>query len=120
MAQRLVRKICPDCKEEYEPEYRKLIALGMAKKEIEKTTFYRGAGCRSCKNTGYRGRLGIFELMVMNRTLRGLAFEKAETSKIREQAINDGMHTLVRDGIRKIVAGETSVEEVLRAARTAE
>jgi len=120
MAQRLVRKICPDCKEPYEPEYGKLLAVGMTRKEIESTTFYHGAGCRSCKNTGYRGRIGIFELMVMSHTLRELAFSGATTDRIREQAINDGMHTLVRDGIRKIVAGITTVDEVLRAARTVE
>ena len=118
MAQRLIRKICPDCIEKYEPEYGKLIAVGMTKREIEGTTFYHGAGCRSCKNTGYRGRIGIFELMVMNHTLREMTFNGTTTEKLREQAINDGMHTLVRDGVRKITGGVTTVEEILRAAKT--
>ena len=120
MAQRLVRKICPDCKEEYEPEYSALLGIGMTKKQIENTTFYHGAGCRSCKQTGFRGRVAIFELMVMNHALRELTFNGATTEEIRKQAINDGMHTLVRDGIRKIAAGITTIEEILRTARTVE
>ncbi len=120
MAQRLIRKICPDCKQPYEPEYGKLLAVGMTKREIEGTTFYHGAGCRSCKQTGYRGRIGVFELMVMNHTLREMTFNGTTTEKLREQAINDGMHTLVRDGIRKITTGVTTVDEILRAAKTTE
>ncbi|MFA4985533.1 MAG: ATPase, T2SS/T4P/T4SS family [Candidatus Brocadiia bacterium] len=120
MAQRLVRKVCPDCREQYEPEYAKLIAIGMTKREIEQATFFHGRGCRSCKQTGYRGRIGVFELMVMNTKIREMAFRKTTTDQIREQAIADGMHTLIRDGIRKVTSGVTTVDEILSAARTAE
>jgi len=120
MAQRLVRRICPECKQEYEPEPRLLHFLGIKPEDAAERTFYRGAGCPHCKDTGYFGRIGIFELMEMNSKLRELAFRREPTSAIRKQARLSGMLTLQEDGVRKVFAGITTVEEVVRTAHRVE
>ncbi len=114
MAQRLVRTICSGCKGAVEYEEEMLAKVGLTPEETKGITLYRGAGCDECEGTGYRGRLGIFELMEMNTELRELAFHQAPTHEMREAAINSGMTGLRGDGIRKILRGTTSVEEVLR------
>ncbi len=114
MAQRLVRRICQNCKEPYEPEPFELQAAGLAPEDVRDITFYRGAGCPECNQTGYKGRIGIFELMEMDSELREMAFHKAPTNRIRDQAVASGMRTLKQDGIRKVLQGITTIEEVLR------
>jgi len=116
MAQRLVRTICPNCKEPYEVPEGHLRAVGLAPEEVEGITFYHGAGCNRCHGTGHYGRIGIFELMEMNADLRNLTFSKAPTGEIREKARSYGMLTLREDGLRKAIQGTTTIDEVLRVA----
>jgi len=117
MAQRLIRVICKECKtvdSNPDPKWQKL--LGFKGEDLNKP-FYKGAGCNRCQNTGYRGRLGIFELMLMNSELREMAFNRAPTNKIRRVAITSGMRTLLEDGRTKILDGITTLEEVVRTAQ---
>ncbi|MFO7900843.1 MAG: ATPase, T2SS/T4P/T4SS family [Planctomycetota bacterium] len=119
MAQRLVRTTCKNCKEPVEYSERELIDAGLEPEEIQDITLYRGAGCDECHGTGYRGRLGIFEMMEMNNELQELAFNRSPTNKIREAAIHSGMKPLRRDGLRKVLRGITTLEEVNRVAAEA-
>lgn len=114
LAQRLVRVICDKCKEEYAPDDAVLRDLGVDLK----TKFYRGKGCPKCKQTGYVGRVGIFELLMVNEEIRKMIDEKASADQIREKAVKTGMKSLKDDGIEKIRAGLTTIEEVLRVTRT--
>ena len=116
MAQRLVRRICMDCREEYKPDPRLLATVGISPRDIETQTFYHGTGCRSCTNTGYKGRIGIFELMEMTNQLREMAFRREPSRIIRAQARRSGMVTLEEDGVRKILTGVTTVDEVIEVA----
>ncbi|NLW50611.1 MAG: Flp pilus assembly complex ATPase component TadA [Candidatus Brocadiaceae bacterium] len=116
MAQRLIRTICTNCKEPYEYPERQLRAVGLDPESVEGITLYRGAGCNRCNGSGYHGRLGIFELMEMNADLRNLTFAKAATGEIREKARSFGMLTLMEDGLRKVIQGVTTIDEILRVA----
>jgi general secretion pathway protein E len=116
IAQRLVRKLCPNCKKPYKPEPDVLKKLGLTAKEAEKITFYKAVGCSECLETGYQGRLAVFEVMEMTAGTAALTMSRADTAQIRTQAIKDGMVLLVQDGVRKIAQGLTSVEEVLAVA----
>jgi len=113
MAQRLVRRVCTNCKEPYKPKAVELRAVGLTEEEVSHVTFYRGTGCGECSNTGFKGRVGIFELMEMDATLRDMAFNKASTNRLRDQAVASGMRTLLQDGVRKALQGVTTIEEVL-------
>jgi type II secretory ATPase GspE/PulE/Tfp pilus assembly ATPase PilB-like protein len=93
-----------------------LRSVGLTPEEVEGITFYHGAGCTHCGGSGYRGRLGIYELMEMNADLRELVFAKAPTGEVRDKARSYGMLTLMEDGLRKAIQGMTTVEEVLRVA----
>jgi type IV pilus assembly protein PilB len=117
LAQRLVRVICPECKQEVETDLPLLRACGLTDEQIHGQTFYRGQGCDTCNGRGFRGRRAIYEVMVMNTRLRELAFDGAATDAIRNQAVLDGMHTLLMDGVRKILEGVTVPEEVLTVAK---
>ena len=114
MAQRLVRTICKNCKEPCEVSDVGLRALGLAPEDVANLTLYRGAGCPECQGTGYKGRLGIFEMMEMDGELRDMAFHRTATNKIRDQAIASGMRTLMQDGVRKVLQGVTTIDEVIR------
>ncbi|NOT00701.1 MAG: Flp pilus assembly complex ATPase component TadA [Phycisphaerales bacterium] len=115
MAQRLVRCICKECRiVDPQPDKRTLRLIGFKPGELEGKSIYKGAGCARCGNSGYRGRQGIFEIMTMNNELRELAFNRAPTSDLRKAAASTGMKTLVVDGRRKILAGITSPDELLR------
>ena len=120
MAQRLVRTICPNCKRPREYKPHELAWVGLREEEVQGVTFYEGAGCQECSSTGYKGRLGIFEMMEMTPELRELAFRKASTNKIRDEAIVSGMRTLREDGVRKVIGGLTTIEEVLRITTEAQ
>lgn len=115
VAQRLVRVICKQCKEEYHTTADMLKTLGI--KETEKVKLYRGKGCRDCKETGYRGRTAIFELLVINEKIREFVSEKASSAAIKQEAVKIGMKTLRDNGLNKAEAGITTVEEVLRATQ---
>ncbi|MCH7526434.1 MAG: Flp pilus assembly complex ATPase component TadA [Planctomycetes bacterium] len=115
MAQRLIRIICPDCKVEDPNQDRFVLKLlGFTDEELEGKTLYKGAGCARCGESGYRGRQGIFELMVMNNELRELAFKRAPMIEIRRAAKATGMRTLADDGKRKILRGITTPQEIAR------
>jgi len=111
VAQRLVRQICPKCKEEYSPTPAALEDLGL---DI-KAKFFRGKGCPLCKNTGFSGRIGIFEVLVLNETIRKMVEEKNSADAIKKKAVELGMKTLREDGLEKAKAGLTTIEEILRA-----
>lgn len=115
LAERLVRIICDKCKESFEPSAEMLAEFGLERKR--EATLYRGKGCPQCKNTGYRGRVGIFELMFMDEQIKRLVMARASTDEIREKARAGGMKTLREDGLTKVIDGRTTVEEVLKATR---
>jgi len=117
LAQRLVRVVCSKCKQPYTPSDTQLELAGITPEQAAGATFVRGKGCGSCQQSGYRGRLGIFELMRMSPRVRELAFEGAGMQVIRQQAISEGMTTLYGDGIRKVCGGITTLEEVFRVAK---
>ncbi len=114
LAQRLARTICAHCKEAFTPPVEALHRLGLKPEEGEEIVFYRGKGCDRCKGSGYKGRLGIFELMVMSEAIRELVLKGASAAQIRDQAIAEGMKTLPDDGILKVLEGVTTVDELLR------
>jgi type IV pilus assembly protein PilB len=117
MAQRLVRVICPRCKEADDPDTSELHAAGITPDQLANATFMRGRGCNHCHHTGYRGRLGIFELMRTSVGIREMIFNREPTQTIRRQARSLGMRTLLEDGINKALRGITTLEEVLSACR---
>lgn len=114
MAQRLVRCICEHCKEPHTPTHAELQLLGPSAKQIEEIQLYRGRGCTKCALTGYQGRKGIFEIFVITDEIQKMIFEKVPASALRVRAREMGMRTLREDGVRKAVAGITTVDEVLR------
>lgn len=115
MAQRLVRTICENCKESYTPTKEELEMVGLEKSKLNGNELYKGKGCSHCRNTGYHGRTGIFELITMTKEIRGLVFDNANEGVIRQKAMDDGMATLRDSGIRKVITGVTTIAEVLRS-----
>jgi general secretion pathway protein E len=113
LAQRLVRKVCKECRQAYHPEDEELIRLGIVPPKT-RPTFYRGAGCPACSQTGYRGRTGIYELLVMDDEIRRLIGMKADASAIKQAAVTKGMITLKDEGADKVFHGITTTEEVMR------
>ncbi|MGF1578104.1 MAG: GspE/PulE family protein [Gemmataceae bacterium] len=113
LAQRLVRKVCPKCKEPDTPPMHDLKAAGLTPQQIKSANFARGRGCAYCNHTGYRGRMGIFELLRMNAAMREMTFKGEPTQVIRRVARINGMRTLLEDAILKVVTGTTTLEEVL-------
>ncbi len=116
MAQRLVRKLCPLCKVPYKPTSDQLATIGLSEKDSSSITFYKPVGCDECSQTGYKGRMPVFELMEMTPDMAKLVMDRADTTLLRQQAIKDGMQLLVQDGIRRIKEGLTSIQEVLSVA----
>jgi type IV pilus assembly protein PilB len=115
LAQRLVRKLCVKCKKQYTPTETELLSVGLKAANIKTMKLYIHTGCPDCGNNGFRGRMGIYELMEMSPPLRELTFHQASTMKLREEAIlSGGMTTLQQDGVRKILSGLTTIEEILR------
>ncbi|MBC2608162.1 GspE/PulE family protein [Pelagicoccus albus] len=114
LAQRLLRKICPGCKRAYLPDHALLKQLELEPAILQQKEFFQGTGCTACANTGYSGRLGIFEMLSISESIRELISEGRPAVAIREQAINNGMRTLREDGLRNIFTGVTTVDEVIR------
>ena len=112
LAQRLVRRICPDCREPYQPDPQAVALL--AQQPVGHLTLARGTGCPTCRGTGYRGRTGIFELLVVTDEIKQAIGRMAPATELRELAQAQGMVTLRRDGWVRVQAGLTTVEEVLR------
>jgi general secretion pathway protein E len=114
MAQRLVRTICSECKESYRPSEESLREIGLTPKELVGNKAYRGKGCDNCLGTGYRGRSGIFELLVIDDDIRQLILDRIGSNIIKKKATEKGMLTLRMDGAQKVIEGKTTIEEVLR------
>ncbi len=117
VAQRLVRVLCPRCKEPYEPDTESLIDAGIPRNAVIGQPIYRRKGCNSCMNTGYRGRTGIFEIMIMDEGVKKLILRTSDSNQINDEAVRGGMSTLVQDGARRVLEGITTIEEVLRVTR---
>jgi len=117
LAQRLIRKICPECKTEYTPTEDELRKLGLNKKGL-KYKFFHGKGCESCNGTGYSGRCAIYEILSVNPTIEKMILERADGADIKRAAIENGMMTLFHDALIKAVNGQTSIQEVLRVTYT--
>ena len=113
MAQRLVRRICPHCRRAYTPSARELHALALTPGQLAGAAFAHGAGCAACHGTGYQGRMGIFEIFLVHDGIRGMIYDNVTATRLREQARRDGMRTMREDGIRKVLAGLTTIEEVV-------
>jgi type IV pilus assembly protein PilB len=116
VAQRLVRRICPHCKEAYEPTTSELSSVGLYS-AMEELTFYKGDGCEACKGSGYKGRTGIHEVLAIDGPIRELITNKASLGMIREEAARKGFKDMRFDGLKKVIAGITSSEELLRVTR---
>lgn len=124
IAQRLVRKICMKCRESYEITRFELGKLHLSKDVVkkflsgkEKVRIYNGKGCKACVNTGYSGRIGIFEVLEMEDNIQQLVMEKANADQIRKKAVENGMTTMLDDGINKVLSGITTIEEIIRVTR---
>ena len=120
LAQRLVRINCPKCKQPFQPLDAHIEEAGITPEQLAGASFMKGRGCAHCAKSGYKGRLGIFELMVMTGKIRELAFQGAPTQVIRRAAVSEGMHVMYDDGISKALRGITTLEEVFRVAKKVE
>jgi type IV pilus assembly protein PilB len=114
LAQRLVRTTCKKCRTPFEPTETQLSLLNLSPHDVGDKVFYYGRGCPACNDTGYRGRRGIFELLVVSDSIRLLINERAPTVVIRQKAVEHGMVTLREDGLRNIFDGDTTIEEVVK------
>ena len=118
MAQRLLRRVCPSCREPYRPSVEEMRQLGVSADDLEGRQVYRpGPGCPDCKQTGYRGRLGIHELLIVDDEVRNLTMKAADSGSIRRVAAAKGMNSLREDGAEKVLSGQTTIEEVLRVTQ---
>src|SRR5262249_25475686 len=114
LAQRLVRKICEDCRSEFDPSPEILMELNLRPHDVAGKKFYYGRGCDRCNNTGHRGRMGIFELVLINDEIRDLISGGASTDQLRTACRKQGMNTLRESGLRAIFEGKTTIDEVVR------
>jgi general secretion pathway protein E len=120
LAQRLIRRICPKCKEPHVPTETELAELGLTLADMQRkgaTHVYRAVGCDFCLDTGYAGREGIYELMTISDDVRQLILQNVDSGTIKKMAVKQGMRTLRDDGARKVLEGRTSMEEVLRVTQ---
>jgi len=117
VAQRLVRRICPDCRQRYTPSAKVIKALGMQHKDVARRVFYRGTGCNSCHNTGYRGRVGIYEVLYLDPLIKDAILQKKPSYEIRELCLaSHGFCTMLEDGIVKVFKNLTTFEDLLQRA----
>ena len=116
LAQRLIRRLCDECKEPYDPNDADLRAVGLTRARIEEHQLFQPKGCPACSGSGFRGRRGVYELMEMSGDLREMAFQRKPTNEIAAKARSEGMASLLEDGVRKVLAGITTIPEVLRLA----
>ena len=115
LAQRLVRRTCQDCKQPHTPDEKLLSSLGIRSDQTLDANFMLGAGCPKCNSTGFRGRVGVFEMFMMNEELQQMVYEDASLVALRAKAKEMGMRTMREDGVRKVLAGVTTPEEVLHS-----
>ena len=116
LAQRLVRRLCPDCKEAYDPSAVELADVGLKRSDL-KGSIYRARGCPSCLSTGYKGRCGIYELLPVTEAVKSLVMQSSDAGSIKRVAIEEGLFTLRADGLRKVIKGLTSFDEVIRVTQ---
>ena len=116
-AQRLVRVLCDNCKKVYKPSTIYLQSIGVSPNEFEERHIYKAVGCEKCIGTGYSGRLGIFEFMVLTEKLKNLILETFDSNQIQMEARREKMMSLRQDGIQKVLNGVTTIEEVLRVTQ---
>ena len=114
VAQRLVRRLCSECKRPYTPDAETLRAMSVTEAEATTLTFYRAVGCDKCNHTGYRGRVGIYEVMAVNNELRKHITQRGAEAELRQAALATGMMSLGEDGLAKVKAGVTTPQELLR------
>jgi type IV pilus assembly protein PilB len=114
LGQRLIRRVCTNCKTAFDPTDEDLKALGLEREDVGDRKFYYGKGCSICNDTGYKGRKSITELFPMENEIRELVIDNAPTVVLRDKARELGMRTLREDGVRSILTGETTMEEVLK------
>ena len=117
IAQRLVRTICDDCREEFSPDEESLQSIGIDPEMVRAKKIYRGMGCPSCLETGYKGRIGIFEQMIFDDPVKSVILKTADANAIKSRAIRQGMVTLRQDGAQKVLDGLTTIEEVFRVTQ---
>ncbi len=117
MAQRLVRVLCPECKEGYIPEPEALRDAGISPAQLGEQRVYRGRGCPACAGTGFRGRTGIYEILIVSDSIRQLIMRKADSTTIARKALEEGMKTLREDGAQKVLEGITTLEELVRVSQ---
>jgi type IV pilus assembly protein PilB len=115
LAQRLVRRICPNCKQAHTPDEKLLSSLGIRSDQALDANFMLGKGCPKCNSTGFRGRVGVFEMFTMSEELQQMVYENASLVALRNKSKEMGMRTMREDGIRKVIAGVTTPEEVLHS-----
>jgi type IV pilus assembly protein PilB len=120
LAQRLVRRICKDCKEPVKPTAEMIKVFEDNKVDISKATFYKGRGCGTCNLLGYKGRAAVHELLAINNEIRSLCLTEVAAGPIRDLAVKSGMRTLFIDGLIKVVQGVTTIEEVYTVATQGE
>ena len=118
LAQRLVRRICPDCATDYKPTKTELTRIGLPA-DGSIASLRKGTGCKKCMHTGYRGREGLYELLVIDKPIRQLIVQRCDSATINDLAVANGMVSLREDGRRKIMAGLTTIEEVARVTQGA-
>ncbi len=118
LAQRLVRVICSECKQPYTPTADEILAMGMSLDAARKHRFFKGAGCKTCRETGFRGRVGVFELLVNGPDLKALIARRATAMEMHRLAREQGMRTMMEDGVEKVLAGVTTPSEVIHAVYT--
>jgi general secretion pathway protein E len=117
LAQRLVRRLCTECKEPFRPTASELTQIGALPSDVDGYTIYRPVGCSECLSTGYRGRAGIFELLMVDDDVRALVTARKSAGVVRKVALAHGMASLRHDGLRKMLEGVTSLDEVLRVTQ---
>jgi type IV pilus assembly protein PilB len=114
IAQRLARTICSKCKEAYEPKLEELMELALTPEKVRGRKFFRGKGCENCHNSGYKGRMALFELMSVDDEMRDLIMKAASTTVLRDHARKRGMRSLRESGLMAIYEGQTTIDEVVR------
>ncbi len=117
VAQRLVRVLCKDCKEVYTPDELALRSIGITDDQFQKAVIYRAVGCENCFHTGYKGRTAIFEMMILDSSLKSIILKTYDSNQIKNEALNRNMITLRQDGVQKVLSGISTIEEVLRVTQ---
>lgn len=113
LAQRLIRRICPHCRRAYQPTTEELAQVGFTQEQVTGKTIYEAVGCAKCSGNGYRGRMGVYELLAMSMRIRELLFQGSDSQQLRAAALEGGMTSLQEDGMRKVLAGSSTIDEVL-------